>query len=264
MRTSWLSLALALAGCGGSAVDPARPDETLPAEAQARAVTFMAADGVTVFGNFRPVPDARALIVLCHQGGANRAEFRTIAPRLVAAGFSTLAIDQRSGGTMFGGANRTVATLGRSASYDAAQADVEAAVRWAEARGGPVILLGSSYSAALATRVAAGHPELAALLLFSPGEYLQDGHAVMASAHRLRVPLFATSSRAPEEMADARSIVASAPAAIKVLFVPTTGGVHGASSLTAELNPDGAAGVWTALDGFLDRVASGTSRRSNR
>lgn len=263
-RALAVALLLVLAGCGEKPVESTSGGGPLPVEAQARAVSFKAADGVTVFANYRPVPNARALIVLSHQGGANRAEFATIAPRLVADGFATLALDQRSGGTMFGAANRTVATLGASTSFDAAQPDVEAAVRWAQAQGRPVILLGSSYSAALATRVAADHPELAGLLLFSPGEYLADGKAVTAAARRLRVPLFVTSSRAAEEVADARSIVAAAPVANKVLHVPNTPGVHGASSLTAELNPSGADGVWDAMNGFLDRVAPGTARRSDR
>lgn len=263
-RVAALPLLLALVGCGERPIDTARADEPLPAEAQAQTVSFKAADGVTVFGNYRPVPNAKALIVLCHQAGANRAEFATIAPRLVAEGYSTLAIDQRSGGTMFGSVNRTVGALGGSTSYDEAQRDLEAAVRWAEAKGAPVLLLGSSYSAALATRVAADHPELAGLLLFSPGEYLSDGGAVIAAARRLRVPLFVTSAREADEVADARAIVAAAPIDDKVLFLPASGGAHGASSLRADANPSSAAAIWVAVDRFLARVAPGTRRSPAR
>lgn len=255
-----LLLLLALAGCGDAPIDTQRAQEPLPVEAQAQAVSFQAADGVTVFANYRPVPNARALIILAHQAGANRAEYATIAPRLVAEGFATLALDQRSGGTMFGAANRTVQALGRSATFDEAQADIEAAVLWAEAKGRPVLLLGSSYSSALATKVAADHPELAGLLLFSPGEYLTDGGSVLAAARRLRVPLFVTSAGELDELADARAIVAAAPVADKVLLRPDGSAVHGASTLTAELNPAGADGVWNAMNGFLDRVAPGTGR----
>lgn len=259
-QTTILPLLLALAACGEGPVDKTGAQAPMPVAAQASAVSFKAADGVTVFANYRPVPNARATIVLAHQGGSNRGEYGTIAPRLVAEGFATLALDQRSGGTMFGGANRTVAALGKSATYDEARADLEAAVRWAEAKGRPVILLGSSYSAALATLVAADHPKLAGLLVFSPGEYLADGGSVMAAAGRLRVPVFATSAREADELADARALIAAAPVATKVLSVPRTAGVHGASALTAEANPDGAAELWNAMNGFLDRVAPGTAR----
>ena len=252
------AILLALAGCGQTPVDEAAARADLPPEVRAESVSFRAADGVTVYGNYRATPHPKALILLFHQAGANRAEYRDIAPRLVADGYATLAIDQRSGGTMFGAANRTVAAVGESATYDEALPDLRAALAWAEAKGAPLVVVGSSYSAALATLLAADHPELAGLMLFSPGEYLADGQAVGRAAARVRVPLFVTSAREPDEVADARKVVAAAPAATKVLYVPRTAGAHGVSALTAKRDPAGAGDLWTAVERFLAQVAPGT------
>lgn len=262
--TRTLPFLLALAACGQSPFETNTVDTSRPAPARPAEVTFQAADGVTIHGNFYPAQDPKALILLFHQAGANRAEYADIAPRLAAEGYSALAIDQRSGGTMFGTANETVVELGKSQSYDAARQDIEAAIDWAEGQKLPVLLLGSSYSAAVATLVAADHPELTGVLLFSPGEYLEDRSAVMAAAGRLSMPLFVTSARDADEVADARALVAAAPTREKVLFLPTVGGAHGASSLRADTNSKGADGVWTAMNAFLARVAPGTSKLAAR
>ena len=118
----------------------------------AEPVTLTAADGIAVYGQYWPAAGAKAPLILAfHQAGSSHAEYDPLAPRLNRAGFSVLAIDQRSGGGEFGGTNRTVTTLRRSAPYDAALADLEAALAWgkAHADGAPVLVLGSSYSAAL-------------------------------------------------------------------------------------------------------------------
>ena len=150
--------------------------------------------------------------------------------------------------------------MGRSSRYEEALPDLEAALGWAEAKGVPLVVVGSSYSAALATLLAADHPELAGALLFSPGEYLEDAGAVTRAARRISVPLFVTSAREPDELADARRLVTAAPSQDKVLYVPQAGGVQGASALTAA-NPQGADGLWRAVEAFLARVAPGTSAR---
>jgi len=58
---------------------------------------------------------------------ADIAEYSSIAPRLVEAGFTVLAIDPRSGDGAFGGTHRTVAGPGQSTAYEQA----EAALAWA-------------------------------------------------------------------------------------------------------------------------------------
>lgn len=89
-------------------------------------VTLMASDGVKVFADFYPADSkSRLYILLFHQAGSNRAEYASIAPRLVKLGFNCLAIDQRSGGDLWGQQNETVRRLGRSAEYTDAIKDLE-------------------------------------------------------------------------------------------------------------------------------------------
>lgn len=263
MTRGWLLLTLALAACGQAPVAPTNTvgsDNTLrDAPAQPAEVTFQAADGVTLHGNFYPATDPRALILLFHQAGANRAEYADIAPRLAAEGYAALAIDQRSGGTMFGASNQTVVQQGTSTSFDAAKADLEAAVVWAKGQKLPIVLWGSSYSAALTVLVAAEHSELRGALVFSPGEYLEDKGAVRRAAAEVTIPLFITSAREPDELADAKAIYAAAASREKTLYTPDKGGAHGSVALTADANPEGASGVWNAVNAFLTAITGGTA-----
>ena len=231
----------------------------LPAMARAEPVTLKAADGVTVFGEVWPAPDRPTgkkppVIVAFHQAGSNHGEYGPIAPRLVAVGFTVLAIDQRAGGDLFGTHNRTVDALGRSVGYDAALPDLEAALAWGRqaAAGAPVIAIGSSYSAALVFLLAAKHPgELAAILAFSPGEYLGGSDLVHRAARELKIPVLVDQARSPDEIAAAKSLLDAVPAAGKIQIVPQTGGVHGASTLRADRNPAGAEENWRGVLTFL-------------
>ncbi|MGH8617549.1 MAG: alpha/beta hydrolase [Burkholderiales bacterium] len=223
--------------------------------AVAEPVTLTAADGVKVFGEFWPAANPKAPLILAfHQAGASRAEYGPLVPRLNKAGFSVLAIDQRSGGDEFGGSNQTVTALGRSTDYAAALADLEAALVWgkAKAQGAPVLVWGSSYSAALSFLLAARHPaDLQGLLAFSPGEYLGTPGAVGKAAQSVRVPVFITQSSGKDEIAASRAILAAIPGTSKTLFIATKGGVHGSSTLRADRNAAGAEQNWAAVMAFL-------------
>ncbi len=238
-------LAAALLASCGQAASPL-PAGTAP-------VTFRAADGLTVHGIAYKAAHPRALVLLFHQAGSSKDEYATIAPRLAAAGYSALAIDQRSGGPMFG-ANETAAGLGHDAAYLDAKQDLEAAVRWGEGQKLPVILWGSSYSAALVFLVAADHPEAKAVLAFSPGEYLDHKDMVKRAAAQDRMPIYVTSASDPQEVAAARAILAASPSAVKVQEVPKLG-IHGSSTLIDARNPKGAAANWAPVLAFLKRVA---------
>jgi dienelactone hydrolase len=225
------------------------------AASASESVTLMAADGVRVFGDYYPAAGAaKATILLFHQAGSNAGEYADIAPRLNKAGYSCLAIDQRSGGERWGRKNRTAAALEHEAEYTDALADLEAALLWARKNHGQtgVVAWGSSYSASLVFLLAARHPgEIAAVLAFSPGEYLGAKTAVRDAAAKVHAPVFVTSAQDAEEVRAAREILAAVPSDKKVQFVPRQGGVHGSSTLLAGENPKGFESVWRAVLAFL-------------
>lgn len=260
MRRYSLLPAFALIAASACQAQPADPPAANVVEAPAvpaagETVVLRAVDGVAVHGRFYGAAKPKAMILLFHQAGSSKDEYASIAPRLVEAGYSALAIDQRSGDRMFG-PNLTVDALGGSRDYAEAAPDLDAAIDWAKAKGAPIILWGSSYSAALVFPVAAKRPDdIVAILAFSPDEYL-DGIAVGGAAAKLSMPLFVTSASDPKEIAAARKIVAASPAIVKQQFVPTLGGVHGSSTLIAKRNAKGAEENMTAVLAFLGRVTS--------
>lgn len=232
--------------------------QPLPAQ---QPVTLTASDGVKVFGAYYPAPDSSApIILLFHQAHSNHWEYAPIAPRLISAGFSCLAIDQRAGGEMWGHANETVAHVGHSANYLDALPDLEAALAWARQQNPSrkIIVWGSSYSSSLVFVLAAKHPgEIAGLLSFSPGEYFSDKHMIRDAAAKLNIPVYVTSAKDYEEEEAARSILDFVPdTKDKVQFLPHISGVHGSSTLRDDRNPQGAAENWSAVLAFLKQFQS--------
>jgi dienelactone hydrolase len=219
-------------------------------------VTLTATDGVKVFGTYSEAKNQAApVILLFHQAESNRYEYASIAPRLVAAGFNVLAIDQRSGDSMWDHKNETVVKLGKSTDYPDALLDMKAALAWARAkdRRRKVILWGSSYSASLVFVLAADSPSGASgILAFSPAEYFADKHMIRDAAAKIQVPVFVTSAADPDEIAAAKAIVAAVPFDKKVQYVPTVG-VHGSSTLRDDRNPKGAPANWEAVMAFLNQ-----------
>ncbi len=251
-----------LAGCHRSSpVDNANAmiNESAAVKEQApRPVTLTAADGVTVYGTYYPVGNARALILLFHQAGSSKDEYAAIAPQLQRAGYAALAIDQRVGGGLYG-KNQTMAAYKGKTDYLGALPDLEAALAWAKEKAGgkPILLWGSSYSASLVFLVAASKSaagSVKAVLAFSPGEYFDDKKMVENAAAKVTVPVFVTSASTPDEEQEARAIVSATGSTDRQQFVPKTG-IHGSSTLNAARNPGGSDDNWQAVLSFLKRVA---------
>ena len=227
-------------------------------------VEFAADDGVRVFADLYRGPRGKAgpVMLLFHQAGSNSAEYEPIAPRLVEMGYTCLALDQRSGGRRWGRNNRTVMKNGPSTDFESAHADLEAALAWVRRQGygGPVIAVGSSYTAALVFRLASESQGLAAIVAFSPGEYFGDGNPVRGWASKVTVPIYATSGEGKEVFVT-RQIIDASPSTAKSHYVPRVG-VHGASTLRTDRNPQGAAENWSAFEAFLS--AHGQAQASAR
>jgi dienelactone hydrolase len=221
------------------------------ADVTPEAITLTAADGATVYGRWYRAPDPKALILLFHQAGSSKDEYATIAPRLVAAGYSALAIDQRSGGGMYG-TNETAQAIGHDADYLAARQDMQAALDWAQAKDLPIVLWGSSYSSSLIFPIAAADPDhIKALLAFSPGEYFDDKTMIEDAAAKVQVPVFIASTNSPDETGKADPIMQALPATPgNTRYVPLNG-VHGSSTLIEARNSAGAAANWEAVLAFL-------------
>lgn len=226
--------------------------------AVAAPVSLRAADGLALAGEALPASrtPARGMVLLFHMAGSNLGEYATIAPAFARRGFDTLAIDQRSGGPGWGRRNETAARLPRDPGFMAAMPDLEGALAYARERRpqGRVLVLGSSYSAALVFLLAAGAgASVSAVLAFSPGEYL-SGVSVRAAASRVACPVFVTQDSDRAEQAGAAAILAAVPGRPRRQFNPVAG-AHGASILREDRNPHGAATAWSAVDAFLDEVA---------
>ena len=106
---------------------------------------------------------SKPFIVLCHQAGWSRGEYREIAPKLNDLGFNCMAIDQRSGKTVNGVKNETAARAKaerKEHSYADAEQDILAAVKYAKANfaDGKLLLWGSSYSSSLVLHVTGETP----------------------------------------------------------------------------------------------------------
>jgi dienelactone hydrolase len=230
---------------------------TVPAKAgESKELELKAIDGVRVFADLQTNEGGRErpLMLLFHQAGSNAAEYAPIVPKLASLGFDTLSVDSRSGGRMFDRNNRTVMALGRAQPFDAAYADLEAALTWSHQAGyRGAVAWGSSYTAALVFRLAAEHETVRAVLSFSPGEHLGDGELVRGYAARVTVPVF-VSSAPGQEVREAARIIDQIDGDLVSHYRPRIG-VHGSSALRSDRNPDGHLEYWTAVQTFLKNPA---------
>ena len=256
MKRVALLAAVALSAChpGASGNESVGNDATAVVATRPSTVWVTAQDRINVRGDLYTAENPKAIILLFHQADSSKDEYATIAPRLVAAGYTAMAIDQRSGGAMFG-TNETMKNVKRKAEMVDAESDLIGAVNWARPFGKPIILWGSSYSASLVFDVANLYPgQVKAVMAFSPGEYFPDPHMVERAASTLAVPAYITSSSDPAEIAKAKAIAGKVPGGRVEQYVPATG-VHGSSTLIAAKDPKGAEANWASALAFLKKVA---------
>jgi len=251
LRALVLVTAISLIGCQPKAAPTWK--QSIPG---ATAATLTAKDGTKVFAEFLKAESqpAKGVILLFHQARSNSSEYAPIAPRLAKLGYDCLALNQRSGGDMFGGTNPTADESKGSKEYMDAYQDLQASVDWAVKKNyKKVVAWGSSYSASLAIRLGAERDEVSAVFAFSPGEYLPEKGIVAKWNASLKKPEFICSTE-DEKSGGVSAIFDAAPAANRgksnVLLTPKKA-VHGASTLRQDKNASGFEEVWTAVNTFL-------------
>jgi pimeloyl-ACP methyl ester carboxylesterase len=206
---------------------------TLSAQNKPEQVSFNAKDGLEITADLYKTNDAYPYMLLFHQAGFSRGEYKNTAQIFNNFGYNCLAIDQRSGDIANGIINETAKRAKAkelSTPYIEAYQDMEAALDYAYKKSGkPIVVVGSSYSAALVLRLASENiQKISKVLAYSPGEYIQ-GHSVAAWSNLLETPVFVTSSKAEaESVAD---LVKGSSNEKLVHFTPKGEGVHGSRVL---------------------------------
>lgn len=234
-----------------------------PTEPRLETITFPSEDGLPITADLYQTQAADApFIVLFHQAGWSRGEYKEIAPKLGQLGFNCMAIDQRSGKTVNDVDNATqkaAAAKKLGTKFLDALPDMKAAMNYVKSEYPEAkrIAWGSSYSSALVLVLAGQNPGLVdASLSFSPGEYfVRFGEAkdfVAGFAAKLNIPVFITSAK--KEGDNWKSIYEAIPSSDKTSFLPTTKGNHGSRALWTKHKDAGA--YWKAVRAFLQPLKS--------
>ncbi|WP_306249843.1 alpha/beta hydrolase [Parvularcula sp. IMCC14364] len=256
-----LAVSLTLAACSQQQAEPQTQVEAVSKASPELSVT--SADGIIVHGtkSFAGLGPDTPLIHLFHQGGSNgRAEYGPIVPWLNEAGFRTIVWDQRKGGDIHGGENRTAAALNQDeVSFCDAYPDLEAAVLNTTdlSEGAPVIIWGSSYSAALVFQIAAENAgAVDGVLSFSPAS---GGPMVDCRARdyvdAIDVPVFVlrpASEMERESAVEQRDILVASDVSFEVI----ENGVHGSSMLVDERTGADMASARALILAWLNGIAN--------
>ena len=120
---------------------------------------------------------------------------------------------------------------------------------------GKLVLWGSSYSAALALRIAGENPDkVDAVLAFAPGEYFgrfgKPKDWIATSAAKITAPAFITSAK--NEAGSWAAIYDAIPGTDKTSFLPDTRGNHGSRALWKRFDDNKA--YWSAVTPFLKKL----------
>lgn len=217
-------------------------------------VTFESGDGLLITAEQYISSTQNPYIILLHQAGYSRGEYREIAPKLVKLGFNCLAIDQRSGYEVNYVKNETAMRAKAKnlpANYIDAMPDIQAAIAFVKKQNPkPIILWGSSYSASLALIVAAKELKVGGVVVFSPGEYFDQDDYVKSRIAKISVPILALSSRSEYPVME--ELLADVKPSLKTLFKPSDEGKHGAKALW-DSNPSSQE-YWMAVTLFFSKM----------
>lgn len=217
-----------------------------------KTIQFPSKDGLTITADIYRVGNKPVSILLCHQAGFSRGEYKDTALQLNELGYSVMAIDQRSGNVANDVINET-AKLAKSkslpANYLNARQDIEAAIDYAYANNGntPILLVGSSYSASLALLIGNTNAKVKNIAAFSPGEYFK-GMDIQNAIKDISKPVFVTASNS--ETPALTALVSKINGKYVYHYKPEEKGIHGSRALWS--TTEGSEGYWISFKAFLD------------
>ena len=208
-------------------------------------------DSLPIMIDIYEVDNKKPTVLLCHQAGFSRGEYKDTAIKLMELDFSCVAIDQRSGNEANGVVNKTVIAAkerGLPTTYLDAKQDIEAAIDYMYKINNqqPIILVGSSYSATLALLIGKNSEKVKKIAAFSPGEYYKTID-VKNTIKGLSKPTFVTSSK--KETAALVELVSLINPSYITHFKPTVEGIHGSRALWSSTNGNDA--YWVAFSNFM-------------
>ncbi len=255
IRTMKISLILAMLVLCIMFTPVAGSDQPDSLEFKGETVLISTTNGLKIKADVYDLPDKNApVILLFHQAGFSRGEYRETAPLLNDLGFNCIAIDQRSGKGVNGVKNEAVihaSAKGLGVKYPDAFPDLEAALKFAILKypSNSIIVWGSSYSASLVFVLAQKNPDkISAVVAFSPGEYFKfNGKEIKEYAAQVKCPVFITSAKKEHDYW--KGIYERIPDGNKTFFIPESEGVHGSRSLWK--SSPGHKQYWKALKLFL-------------
>lgn len=223
-----------------------------------KTITIESTDGIKIHAD---VYDSNCnenlpIILLFHQAGYSRGEYRPIAPMLNELGYACISIDQRSGNKVNGIINETYLQAVKrrlGTNYIDALPDLRATIDYAieKYQNRKIILWGSSYSSSLIFIVGTEYKtQVKALLAFSPGEYFtyQDKE-IKDFAKLVECPVFITSSET--EKKDWEAIYEAINPA-KHSYLPDFEGYHGSKALWK--SNKGNEKYWNEVKQFLKNI----------
>jgi alpha-beta hydrolase superfamily lysophospholipase len=226
---------------------------------KSKEISFLSTDNTTIYGDLYKTDKEATTILLFHQARSNaRGEYGEIAQKLVKKGYNVLAIDQRSGGQLYGSYNRTAVniTLTRI-NYCDVYPDLEKALELIISKGytGKKIVWGSSYSGALAIQLANNRPDdIDGILAFSPA----SGGPMKACNpneyfEKLEVPLLVLRPKKEMEVESAKKQYDLASKYGHQTYTAENG-VHGSSMLVENRVKADVQKNWDVVLDFIDKV----------
>lgn len=196
-------------------------------------ITFLSKDGVIITADLYFVSDTLPYMILCHQAGYSRGEYKETGPKFTKFGYNCIALDARAGLEVNDVKNETAfgaKAKNKPLTFLDAEQDIISAIDYAYKKSNKkVVLVGSSYSASLALKIGTTNDKVKAVIAFSPGEYFENKLNLKEAVKNFDKPLFVASSKA--EAPEVTALIKDIKSQKKQQCTPSGKGDHGSKAL---------------------------------